>query len=74
MARFFAKRPASFLVLAKDLQAVVKPLVLPTWVALPLTAKENAGFSLTDIVKREVGRFQTHWETMFVFGMAISAI
>lgn len=46
---------------AMDLHPQAKRLMLPTWVALPLTAKENASLSVTDVMKREVGRVQSAW-------------
>lgn len=46
---------------AMDLHPQAKRLMLPTWVALPLSAKENASLSVTDVMKREVGRVQSAW-------------
>jgi hypothetical protein len=44
-----------------DLHDPIKQYMLPTWVALPLNAKENAALSPVDVMKREVGRVQTAW-------------
>lgn len=46
---------------ARDLHAEAKRLMLPTWVALPLGAKENKELSLEGYVRREVGRVQSSW-------------
>jgi hypothetical protein len=46
----------------RSLDKVSKDRLLPILVALPLSEKENANFTLEGLVKREVGRVQSSWE------------